>query len=431
MELFYLFGYFIVEIIKYVLGAWLCFRDEVQRKWGIVVGLLGYVGIMSAQLLDLLEKYILVYLIVVVTAFIMLYARNNRSFEKTMLLFLLFTCMDSVVERLIVFVIGIYEWNTKYIYLENITGSIVLIFLVIIALWLRSKKMKLYFFERLMDKYGWSIVICSILCVLLIVNGLWGIWRYGSISSNKKGFELESSFPYVVVVTLSIFLIHMWNLVIRLKKLAETERLLKTVQGKYYQMLLQQDEDIRKSRHDWNNHLICLSELSQKEQALETFAYIQKLTSQMKNIKNRNYDVGNDIINAILNYYLNQVDKNICVRVEGRCEGKLFVEDTDICVIMANLVQNAVEHMEKEFYANKELDISFCGGNIYQEISVTNTIGEDITLGRFYKTSKQDVRNHGIGLNNVKECVERNGGKMKIDVKDGKVTIKVVLKKRT
>lgn len=60
MELFYLFGYFIVEIIKYVLGAWLCFRDEVQRKWGIVVGLLGYVGIMSAQLLDLLEKYILV-----------------------------------------------------------------------------------------------------------------------------------------------------------------------------------------------------------------------------------------------------------------------------------------------------------------------------------------------------------------------------------
>ena len=61
---------------------------------------------------------------------------------------------------------------------------------------------------------------------------------------------------------------------------------------------------------------------------------------------------------------------------------------------------------------------------IYIENSYSGEIAKAETK---FKTSQKDFAIHGIGLENVKKIVERNGGEMKIDYRNNRFKVKVLL----
>ena len=197
------------------------------------------------------------------------------------------------------------------------------------------------------------------------------------------------------------------------------EKQLKEAQKQYYNSLLQREEETRKNRHDWNNHLICLAELAQKENADNTKRYIDTLMKQNARLREKQYDVGNDILNAILCRHLSELDDNIAVKIVGKCRNDINIDAVDLCVIVSNLVQNAVEYLKDNNIESKELTFSIEEGNVYKRISVVNSVDKNVSERTLKTTTKSDKRNHGIGLRNVRETIERNGGKLEINIRKG------------
>ena len=136
-------------------------------------------------------------------------------------------------------------------------------------------------------------------------------------------------------------------------------------------------------------------------------------------LNEKQYDVGNDILNAILCYHFSELEDDILVRVVGRCRKEINIDAVDLCVIISNLIQNAVEYLRDSSIETKELSVSIEEGNVYKRISVVNSVDKNVSERTLKTTTKLDKRNHGIGLRNVRETIERNGGKLEINIRKG------------
>ncbi|MES8989573.1 ATP-binding protein, partial [Oliverpabstia intestinalis] len=89
-------------------------------------------------------------------------------------------------------------------------------------------------------------------------------------------------------------------------------------------------------------------------------------------------------------------------------------ENSDLCVILGNLLDNAIEAAENS--ENKEIDVRIVYVKNKLKITVKNYYTGKIkkdTGGNFIST-KSDTKNHGIGLQSVTRIVDAYGGVMEV-----------------
>jgi len=103
----------------------------------------------------------------------------------------------------------------------------------------------------------------------------------------------------------------------------------------------------------------------------------------------------------------------------------LTVNDYDLCSILNNLLDNALEYSAKNNFSTVWL-------NIYLEasvllIDVVNNISAPIDISKFSSTTKADSINHGLGLAIVKETVHYYNGSLKYELSESQITAKVRL----
>ena len=197
-------------------------------------------------------------------------------------------------------------------------------------------------------------------------------------------------------------------------KLLRIERELNESQNKYYQLML--EKETRKFRHDLNNHLFCLRELAKREDLCEIKKYLDGMSSELQKIRELSYSTGNDLFDAILNDKLLDISKDIVVTVKGKFRHELSLDAIDVCTIFSNLLQNAVEELEP-IRKSGFLNIEIRSGQQYTEIEIKNSVRRRVKLEKngLPQTSKEDKKNHGMGLKNVKRTVERCHGNLKIN----------------
>lgn len=116
------------------------------------------------------------------------------------------------------------------------------------------------------------------------------------------------------------------------------EKLIRS-QERYYTMLLQNEKETRKFRHDINNHLNCMRILFNEKKYNELENYFDKMGISIQNLHSE-LQIGNDLIGAILK---DVSDKHSCVLVDivGRIPPVFCLDNMDICTIFYNLFENA------------------------------------------------------------------------------------------
>ncbi|MDO4746414.1 MAG: ATP-binding protein, partial [Bacillota bacterium] len=101
------------------------------------------------------------------------------------------------------------------------------------------------------------------------------------------------------------------------------------------------------------------------------------------------------------------------------------VDKKDLCIVIGNLVDNAVEAVkkcsgEKMIKINIDEDPS----GIY--IDIENTYeGSLLPDKKLFKTTKSVKTGHGIGLGNVSQVVDKYAGEMAFDITDNIFRIEV------
>lgn len=418
---------FVTEVMKYILGEKIFFKRDVKRRWAGCAGLLIYMCIIgSMPIVSEEEQHIIVYAFAVLTTYIMVYQKKIEDFVHILILFIEVSCIEGLVEKMI-FNLWLRE---EYLHLSKeyqllITGIVVTFIFYTVYIFCKQKRA---FETKIRMEYIWILVLCMVVNILLTAAGLYVVKEYVNNQRLQFIMTITNVCSYISVGLVVLFITYIRNANQKLQQLLTTEKQLKEAQEQYYRSLLKKEEETRRNRHDWNNHLICLAELAKKENADSTKQYIDTLIKQNDYLKEKQYDVGNDILNAILCYHFWELEDDISVKVVGRCRNDINIEAADLCVIVSNLIQNAVEYLKNSNMQEKMVLFSIEEGKVYKRISIANSVESNVSESKLKTTIKSDKKNHGIGLQNVRETIERNNGKLEINIQDGMFKADVIWK---
>ena len=178
------------------------------------------------------------------------------------------------------------------------------------------------------------------------------------------------------------------------QQIAEVENLYRTMRG---------------WRHDYHNHLQTLKAKLDMGQGEGARAYLDRLEEDLDGIRAL-AETGNVSVDAILNAKLSLVlKKEIELNFKAEVPQALTVSDIDLCVILGNLIDNAVESCERveEDRRFLRLYIGVLKKQLY--LSITNATAETVRkIDAAYISAKRG--NHGHGLKRIDRVVEKYGG---------------------
>lgn len=162
-------------------------------------------------------------------------------------------------------------------------------------------------------------------------------------------------------------------------------------------------------RHDYHNHLQSMKAYVKMGEVDRLKEYLDLLEQDLDQV-NQIIESGNVNLDAILNSKLSLAEKNgIAVDYTAKCPAEIAVSDIDLCALIGNLLDNAVEACEKvaEDPPFIRLYIGVLKKQLY--ISVTNSTNEVVRkFDSEYISNKRG--NHGHGLKRINLVVEKYGG---------------------
>lgn len=180
----------------------------------------------------------------------------------------------------------------------------------------------------------------------------------------------------------------------------------------YYKEVENQQEQLRKLKHDLMNHFTVVAtylDLGENEKAIE---YFKKIGAEYANLT-RSF-TGNTLLNAILNSkYQKALANEIHMEVEAHADD-IKADETDICTLIANSLDNAIEALSGT--KGETIEVELRESNGVFTYSVSNRIIRPVSRdseGRFI-SGKEDKKNHGLGIKNMERAAERLGGTLEI-----------------
>lgn len=176
-----------------------------------------------------------------------------------------------------------------------------------------------------------------------------------------------------------------------------------------YRQISENFDQQKKREHEYKNEMMVISSLLKQNEMekLHTLLgkYNAKLARRMDAI-----DTNHVIVNAILNTKHQEArEKGIVFVLKVNDLSELKMEDQDIVVILSNMLNNAIEACEK-CTGKKIIKVKTVKNGKAIIFSVINTIQDPPHLidGK-YRTTKEG-QFHGMGIENVKEIVNKYGG---------------------
>ena len=427
-------GIFLTELVKY--GVWfkgiygLSFS---RRRWGSAVAGI-YIFLIGAEVVNQNTLILLWTFTVLLIYGIMIECNIGERGVNVIQAFLINICLSEIMSTFIRVVFGIGWWQSKTeLKIYYLVGNVLVIIILLIIFGLR-KNIKFKYDKK---KYNlWQVVMYAGILVMgtvifLTVNGFQNMARY--VEDNEIGkFSLFVSFvSFICLACLVMIITYMFSENKRYKLYMEKDMLLLDTQRNMYEIMLAKNTETKKFRHDIHNHLLCLTELVDNGNLEKVKDYIIGIEGNLYSNYNKVYLVGNSVIDVVLNYYISMLEKEVRINVEGNCPKDIKMNDVDLCIVISNLVQNAEEALNKNFMEDKFLEIKFQSIKGYLNIQIRNSVPSNLLdfdyMTKMPKTTKENKPEHGIGVKNVKDTVEKNGGLFEMKVNSEEFAVNVMI----
>lgn len=206
------------------------------------------------------------------------------------------------------------------------------------------------------------------------------------------------------------------------KKVNEMNRMYLDAQKNHYERMKQIETDTRKFRHDIVNHINILQGLIMDRKYELAEEYLGEINVNMNKIQPI-IRTGSDIVDAIVHEKYEKARENqIHFELTGVFPDKLLISNYDICTILANALDNAIEACQK-VEGNRYIRIEIRSHQAMLHMIICNSMQGVVSLA----TTKRNKQYHGYGLNNLKECVERNQGQVEIRHADREFVLDIIV----
>lgn len=184
---------------------------------------------------------------------------------------------------------------------------------------------------------------------------------------------------------------------------------------------------MRGVKHDLKHHIQTMKAHLIMNQYKELEEYLNELDEDL-DIVDTVIKTGNIRIDAVLNSKLAVARaRGININAKAIVPAELEINEVDICVIIGNLLDNAIEACEKEKEKDKQfirvyIDILKQQLYIYISNSMTNDIQKS---GGRYITTKNG--SHGFGLLRIDRVVKKYGGYLNRQHEEGVFATEIML----
>ena len=209
------------------------------------------------------------------------------------------------------------------------------------------------------------------------------------------------------------------------------EKILLKKENQYYESQLKNMEQStaawKKLRHDLKNHFIVLKgmlDLGEEEQAkIYLDDFIQNEFGNKQEVQS-----GNTAIDSILNYKMLEAEQHsVMLDLDVQIPEQLAVSSQAMSVILGNAIDNAIEAAKETEERCISAILQYTKGRLL--IQISNPYSGELHLGTSgeYLTKKVEKENHGFGLKSIRDVVEKSGGVMNIEAKEGEFILTILL----
>lgn len=203
--------------------------------------------------------------------------------------------------------------------------------------------------------------------------------------------------------------------------LADYERLqsesqLSALRELYYQSLQREQSQVRTLRHDMRNHMSVLLGLLERGETVKAEEYVGELIGSPA-LSGGRHICAHPAANAVLSVKLGELERlGIPADFQVNLPENLPLSDTDLCALLGNALDNAMEACAKVKTPDIKLRCRVEKGMLM--LMVSNPLPGDEKPGLV--TTKADGKNHGFGLPGMAEIARRCGGSLDTCTKDGR-----------
>lgn len=179
-------------------------------------------------------------------------------------------------------------------------------------------------------------------------------------------------------------------------------------------------------RHDYHNHIQALLALCDDTE--RTKEYLWKLNDDLISVDTV-IKTGNVMVDAILNSKISLLkSRGISVNAKAIVPSELPVSEVDLCTVIGNLLDNAMEAVLRQSEEDERFIRVFIG--ILKEqlyISVYNSTGGKLKKNKNTYISTKTGKNHGFGLLSVDRIVKKYKGFINRQNEEGVFATEVLL----
>ena len=191
-------------------------------------------------------------------------------------------------------------------------------------------------------------------------------------------------------------------------------------------VLKQSQKKVQGIRHDIHNHLYLLDSYLKNQEYENARKYIAQIYDYMV-VPKQYSNTCNQEIDIILNH---MIDKAVSISTQVETELEVpntsFMPKIDLNIILSNLLDNAIEALEKADTKYLRISLKYrCGIFV---IEIQNSFqGVVHKIGAQYITQKEDKVNHGLGMQNIQEVVERYNGNCQVNTENNMFSVRIII----
>lgn len=320
----------------------------------------------------------------------------------------------SMLENALYIVLSHNGWESMY--LNNLIMLILsIIFFALLIFLMKYKKLPVM---KLSIKVWFLIDVIMLVLTSMMMFFSYILYVFQLEGRTFFAGQVLMAFGQILIIILLYGIIFSGHSIYELRRQKEISEIQNKLQREYFQKLLARETETKRFRHDIINDLLQFQNYCANKKYDKLEHYLENTLGAVYEIHNNYYNVGNDIVNTVLNYYLLPLKESHTISVQGYISGKISMDERELCVLVSNMVKNATEALQK--IKDGYLWIKIREGEEFLYIEVKNSFQGEVVFDKkgMPISSKKNRENHGIGTYNIIDIAKKNGGTYQIEIEE-------------
>lgn len=239
--------------------------------------------------------------------------------------------------------------------------------------------------------------------------------RYVSLESVWSETNIVVPLFWAIATILAYFLV-ISTLLEVVKHVEDREKLEATgrqlqMQKEQYQKLCDSIEETRRIRHDLRHQMGAIANYADRGETEKLKEYVGSYLEQMETEELPLCE--NHALDSMVHFYMRAARReNIRMSAVLETLKDLPCNEIDVCVVLGNLLENALEACRAQAAGERYIDLKLTTGNqSFIAVQVVNSCAETVKQrAGIFLSSKRNYCGSGIGISSVKRIAERYRG---------------------